>query len=525
MLRISAASINTEKLPFVELPEYQYRLLTIPEDIIHTILLELPLKEISNCSLLSKSIHRMVSNDNLWMKLYLRDFKMEPAQRNLFIKMYEDNRIYNSNLVKGVYTENWIKIIDRKYIADPYPVYGQMLAVADETLFFLFNLNDPVDDEEPPMWIGRLSLKTGETLPPLAKLPYSVQSIVINDNKLFCLAVASYTGSTSVVILDLKTGNRLNTLDLKSSDIKSVTTAFTVADEKIFLGKDDGSIWVYDLKTSNFAKTLKGHTGKISCLIMADKKLFSGSYDRTIKVWNLETINCSITLECEKIPSSLCMKDDKEFICGYDHGSDWGIWNWEKKISKSFLRREPYLEDFIVADGKFLYFHTNTDRGGKKSASVVIQNFKAKDDEVLKALSTKLGASISQKCQYSQAMTLTRFFNMPKFVKEKIYEELCMNIRQNAAFATTEEVMLRVDEIKLLIEEFNDLNVAHLSENMRKFPGIFPPIMNKSTMISTPEFSNRRMNNIELFLKALDNYVNKKEKANAEVKEIDSWYA
>ena len=50
----------------------------------------------------------------------------------------------------------------------------------------------------------------------------------------------------------------------------------------------DGSIKIWDARTTTCSATMTGHTGWVNVIhFLDDGKLISGSYDRTLKLWDL----------------------------------------------------------------------------------------------------------------------------------------------------------------------------------------------------------------------------------------------
>lgn len=441
---------------------------------------------------------------------------MEPCISGSYIKKYADYYIYSSNLAKGIYTENWIKIHESRHLDDVYNHPGQWIAIADEILYFFRDGNEPIlddfgevdpsdddfDNADYPdlldSWIGSLDLKTGKLLEPLAKLPAQVESLVIHDHKLFCLSSLNYE-STNVFILELHTGKLLDTVPFKDT-----YTAFTVADGKIFLGMEDGKILIYDLMKKEFLRPVEGHAKLISCLTVAENKLFSGSHDDTVRVWNLETNDCLITLECENSPTYLQMSDDLELIVGYGYVSD--VWNWEKKVRKYTFDNVDSWDSFVVAKGKQFCLNIKHDRkevtNGRVSLGIL--NCKASDDEILKNIFYHLCLY----CYHSDLnpqkfdLAFSRFVHMPTIIKNKVYEELYLIISQDAFFLTEEQIKIKIDEIKSLIE------VTYGNSDYLK----------KVEKLSAQKDLKLRKA-LQLFMKVFEQYINKQETKVMEVED------
>ena len=51
------------------------------------------------------------------------------------------------------------------------------------------------------------------------------------------------------------------------------------------------------LPSGTHISTLRGHTWKVSCLVVHKNILYSGSFDETIRAWNLDTNECIAALQ------------------------------------------------------------------------------------------------------------------------------------------------------------------------------------------------------------------------------------
>jgi WD40 repeat protein len=71
-----------------------------------------------------------------------------------------------------------------------------------------------------------------------------------------------------------------------------------LANGQVVSGSDDNTLKVWDVKTGECVKILKGHFGSVSCVaVLANGQMVSGSYDNTLKVWDAQTGECVKTLE------------------------------------------------------------------------------------------------------------------------------------------------------------------------------------------------------------------------------------
>lgn len=100
--------------------------------------------------------------------------------------------------------------------------------------------------------------------------------------------------------------------------------AMTVALDMLFAGAQDGSILAWKGSTENpmpfqLVKSLKGHSGAVTCLTVRDKRLYSSSMDSTIRVLDLFTLQCVHTLNghTDAVMSLICW-DQYLLSCSLD---------------------------------------------------------------------------------------------------------------------------------------------------------------------------------------------------------------
>eukprot|EP00038_Savillea_parva_P020032 m.30271 g.30271 ORF g.30271 m.30271 type:complete len:526 (+) comp4688_c1_seq1:473-2050(+) len=62
--------------------------------------------------------------------------------------------------------------------------------------------------------------------------------------------------------------------------------------EKIITGSRDNAIKVWNIRTHEGIRELRGHDGSVLCLQFDDRKIISGSSDATVRVWDLATGQC-----------------------------------------------------------------------------------------------------------------------------------------------------------------------------------------------------------------------------------------
>lgn len=72
----------------------------------------------------------------------------------------------------------------------------------------------------------------------------------------------------------------------------AVVTCLQFDDDKIITGSDDHNINIYDIKTGELRRVLRGHEGGVWALQYVGNTLVTGATDRTIRVWDIETGRC-----------------------------------------------------------------------------------------------------------------------------------------------------------------------------------------------------------------------------------------
>jgi len=101
-------------------------------------------------------------------------------------------------------------------------------------------------------------------------------------------------GLANGAVLLLKIGEGGGTQTGKVNGVKPVTKVkFNTAGTMLALGKEDGSIVIWDVTSSEISQSLTGHQAMVSDLQFSadDTFLLSASYDGTSMLWNMKTIN------------------------------------------------------------------------------------------------------------------------------------------------------------------------------------------------------------------------------------------
>ncbi|SMN18027.1 similar to Saccharomyces cerevisiae YJL112W MDV1 Peripheral protein of the cytosolic face of the mitochondrial outer membrane, required for mitochondrial fission [Maudiozyma saulgeensis] len=145
-----------------------------------------------------------------------------------------------------------------------------------------------------------------------------VHTFEAHVDEVTCLSINSntlVTGSQdrTVRIWDLMTGNCVQTLDMNfstiplqpsstpdiglgsgSSNSESITSfpvtgALQAFDVALATGTVDGLVRLWDLRSGEVIRTLKGHSNAITCLKFDTTNIITGSADKSVKTWDLRT--------------------------------------------------------------------------------------------------------------------------------------------------------------------------------------------------------------------------------------------
>ena len=101
--------------------------------------------------------------------------------------------------------------------------------------------------------------------------------------------LASISDSNSILILDVHTGQCIQTLDGHSNSILALEV---ISNNKLASGSADHSIKIWDVISGKCVETLTGHSSWVMSLkLLNNNKLASGSADNSIKIWNLTPAN------------------------------------------------------------------------------------------------------------------------------------------------------------------------------------------------------------------------------------------
>jgi WD40 repeat protein len=111
--------------------------------------------------------------------------------------------------------------------------------------------------------------------------------------------------------------------------------------DTLMSGHIDKNVHIYDLKSGQVVKQLKGHTSWVKCLKFDSKVLVTGSYDATIKEWSRTNNEYKLIKEykghgsngvnLERSPrgSVVCLQFDAHRIVSGSNDTTLRVWNRE----------------------------------------------------------------------------------------------------------------------------------------------------------------------------------------------------
>ncbi len=254
------------------------------------------------------------------------------------------------------------------------------------------------------------------------KFDSEISSLVAQNGKLL---VGSYSYSKAgirnnhVKIFDLETHNCL-----KIISVPNEINCLQLTENKLILGSNK-TIEIVDFDTGDHLKTLEGHSGSITTLIVEDKRIISAC-DTLVKIWDLNTYQCIQTLTGHtqpingvsilknKIISSdahtikvwkngvciLSIKMPQDYDVSYLTSDDNAIIIGDaSNIGLNIFDLTPYneFEDFITADFENIYaFNLLNHLQQNKLKATFTEWQKELLQRVIKNLRQKLGDEFAQ---------------------------------------------------------------------------------------------------------------------------------
>jgi WD40 repeat protein len=113
-----------------------------------------------------------------------------------------------------------------------------------------------------------------------------VRSVAVTSDGRFAVSTA---GDRTLVVWDLRTGQRLRTLEGHAKSVNAV--ALTPDDQHAVSASKDRTLIVWDLHTGEDLRTLEGHKKSVEAVVVTPdgQHVVSASKDRTLIVWDLHT--------------------------------------------------------------------------------------------------------------------------------------------------------------------------------------------------------------------------------------------
>ncbi|MCH5238142.1 MAG: hypothetical protein J1E95_10160 [Muribaculaceae bacterium] len=175
-------------------------------------------------------------------------------------------------------------------------------------------------------------------------------------------------GGTSVVFTDLKKGKLLEysypELRFKR-EIKPSSPCYgiDISEDGSMIAAvlSDGNIELYDYKTGNKTKTLKGHTNNVSTVVFLDSNhLMSGSRDQNVIIWDIakgEALDKQ--WQHRKNVKSLRRSNDGRFVVSASNDGTAIVWQYGDDYELEQVRKVKhgpnYVNDAMLSgDNKFL---------------------------------------------------------------------------------------------------------------------------------------------------------------------------
>lgn len=129
-----------------------------------------------------------------------------------------------------------------------------------------------------------------------------------------------------------------------------------INEKQVIFGREQ-DIEILNLATGKQEQTLKGHTEKITSLLLTKEgKLISSSLDKTIKIWNLKEGYCEQTVCTGRKAGSFAVTEQK-IIGGFDDGT---IKIWEKGYEKTLSKdKDIVCQLLLISEEKLISRHCN----------------------------------------------------------------------------------------------------------------------------------------------------------------------
>lgn len=164
--------------------------------------------------------------------------------------------------------------------------------------------------------------------------------------------------SSTVKICELKSGKEFRTLSCSCA-----VGCLQAHQGSLYVGQNDGTITIWDIKSGEKSRTLSGHGDAVMCLEIYEGCLYSVSADDTIKIWDIEKGEELRMLSghgndhlLER--ASIQIQDDRLYIgSGKDTITIWDVKNGEKL--RTFRTDQDTATTFKIHEGSLYVGSSN----------------------------------------------------------------------------------------------------------------------------------------------------------------------
>lgn len=142
--------------------------------------------------------------------------------------------------------------------------------------------------------VRAIDLKTGEVDRSFVASREAIKCLHLYDKWLFVAGfdpvVRAYDLSNGQI--KMFEGHKSCILAIKS--IKMLKEDGSLKFEWLFTCSDDGTVRIWDLKTTACIEEMIGHKDGVTCMTFANNQIFTGSYDKNMIVWDLADVEQKI---------------------------------------------------------------------------------------------------------------------------------------------------------------------------------------------------------------------------------------
>jgi F-box domain len=420
-----AAFFPTNRCPF----------LSLPQDLIHYILLHLGAESTSDCSLLCKRTYAIIQDqeNSIWQKLYFRDFeRYYPKQKDgqSFQQAYQSCHSCEFNLKEGRFTWRTIAYVD----------VGQGRAAT----FSMPNGKLCIRQINGTITVQDLKTKEKFTLPSGQLGNCYTGSKVIYKNQLFVFKM-HHTYGSCIDMYDLETKQHLGVLEnsllfydfflwdnklifnnanqeiwVWSIDTKTFSDPISLpldgmiwrmaaSKEKFFLATTKGEVFVFDIKTSRL-NTFGRVNGKITCLAASENELIAANSNGRITILDIykESILFYLKHQNHREIDSLVVANGKLFSA-----SAGTIRIWDISTGKCLNTLQTHVSNLLCVVDKKIF------SGSYIDGTIKVCDFSESHSAILAN-----SAELLREGDHEARTAMAQFNALPADVKNSIYGEM-----------------------------------------------------------------------------------------------------